>query len=114
MTHTESDPAVHGRILLIGDLLIDKTYYVKPLKISAEAPILVVSTLSLDYVEKAGGAGLAASFAAKYIKDTNVIFYTAISKEKKEWMKNNGVNVESYNIPDANIITKSLSILIIW
>ena len=106
-TLIESDQAEKGKILLIGDLLIDKTYYVKPTKISPEAPVLVASTLSPVPIEKAGGAGLAASYAVKNIDDTDFIFYTAISKEKKKWLEEKGINIQGYIIPDENIITKT-------
>lgn len=49
--------------MIIGDLLIDRTYYVDVHKISPEAPV-PVAMLTGPPVDTPGGAGLAAAFAA--------------------------------------------------
>ena len=65
MTTTEFSHLEKNKILILGDLLIDKTYYVEASKISPEAPILACNLLPNGNIETPGGAGLAASYAAK-------------------------------------------------
>ena len=56
----KADP--EKKIFVIGDLLIDRTYYVDVPKLSPEAPV-PVAMLTGDSIDTPGGAGLAAAFA---------------------------------------------------
>jgi len=52
------------RILIIGDLIIDKTRYVNVNRISPEAPVPTAELIDLEPEEAPGGAGFAAAFSA--------------------------------------------------
>ncbi len=84
MTVTEStqvDP--RAKVLLIGDLLIDRTFYVDVPKLSPEAPV-PVAMLTGRPVDTPGGAGLAAAYAA--VDNIPLIFATYTSLELSAWM----------------------------
>jgi D-beta-D-heptose 7-phosphate kinase/D-beta-D-heptose 1-phosphate adenosyltransferase len=53
------------KILVIGDTIIDETYYVTVSKISPEAPVPVASIIEKDTYKTPGGASLAVSYAKK-------------------------------------------------
>jgi len=83
MIVTESSPVdPAANILLIGDLLIDRTYYVDVLKLSPEAPV-PVATLTGDPIETPGGAGLAAAFAAANKIPTIFGAYTSLVRARQ-------------------------------
>lgn len=91
MTVSESTQAdLKGNILLIGDLLIDRTFYVDVSKLSPEAPV-PVAMLTGNPIDTPGGAGLAAAFSA--VDRIPIIFATYTSIETASWMSN------IYNIP---------------
>jgi D-beta-D-heptose 7-phosphate kinase/D-beta-D-heptose 1-phosphate adenosyltransferase len=77
MTVIESSQVQNGKLLIVGDLLIDRTYYVDVPKLSPEAPV-PVAMLTGEPINTPGGAGLAAAFAAT--KKIPIIFgtYTSI------------------------------------
>lgn len=86
--YTQADQ--RENILLIGDLLIDRTFYVDVTKLSPEAPV-PVAMLTGNPVDTPGGAGLAAAFSA--VHKIPIIFGTYTSVETASWMSN------LYNIP---------------
>lgn len=53
------------KLLILGDLLIDETYYVEASKLSPEGPCVVGNIIDRDPIRTAGGAGLAASYAQR-------------------------------------------------
>jgi bifunctional ADP-heptose synthase (sugar kinase/adenylyltransferase) len=84
MTATESTPVdPRAKVLLIGDLLIDRTFYVNVSKLSPEAPI-PVAMLTGRPADTPGGAGLAAAYAAT--AQIPLIFATYTSVETSNWM----------------------------
>ena len=68
-----------NKILVIGDLVIDETYYVEVNRISPEAPVPTAELLQAKPEKTPGGAGFAAAFAKAQGHD--VYLCTAISKE---------------------------------
>ena len=85
---TQADPK--EKVLLIGDLLIDRTYYVEVTKLSPEAPV-PVAMLTGKPIDTPGGAGLAAAYAA--VHSIPLIFGTYTSIETALWINN------TYKIP---------------
>jgi bifunctional ADP-heptose synthase (sugar kinase/adenylyltransferase) len=84
MTATESiqaDPK--AQVLITGDLLIDRTFYVDVPKLSPEAPV-PVAMLTGRPVDTPGGAGLAAAFAS--VAQIPTIFATYTSTDLATWM----------------------------
>lgn len=55
---------MNRHILVIGDLILDKTYYVKVRRISPEAPVPTAELLSNTPIITPGGAGFAAAFCS--------------------------------------------------
>lgn len=53
------------KLLILGDLLIDETYYVEASKLSPEGPCVVGNIIDNNPIRTAGGAGLAASYAQR-------------------------------------------------
>lgn len=100
MTATDSRQAGQGsKILLIGDLLIDKTVTVEVNKVSPEAPVPVASVLPGDHTrESPGGAGLAASYAIK--DNIPIVFLTACPPIRADWLKELGIPTLFYRAPD--------------
>ena len=91
MTVTESTQVDQkAKILLIGDLLIDRTFYVDVLKLSPEAPV-PVAMLTGDPIDTPGGAGLAAAFSA--VKKIPLLFGTYTSINKANWI------LKEYSVP---------------
>lgn len=69
-------------ILLIGDLIIDRTIYCTVSKVSPEAPVPVAMIEPNGIVETPGGAGLAASYALK--NNIHTVFITACNSKWAE------------------------------
>lgn len=109
MTASELQDQEKDNVLIIGDLLIDQTYYVDIVKISPEAPIPVAMKNSIHPVETPGGAGLGASFMGKEFLDTNVYFQTSTSKNIINKLKNNFYikEVISKDISENDIVYKT-------
>jgi len=84
MTATESSQVDQGNLLIIGDLLIDRTIYCTVPKISPEAPVPVAMVEPNGIIETPGGAGLAASYASK--NNLNSIFLTAVQKNRSQFL----------------------------
>lgn len=99
MTASESTQAEpKAKVLIIGDLLIDRTYYVDVTKLSPEAPI-PVAMLTGKPIDTPGGAGLAAAFSA--VDKIPSIFATYTSLEISTWMSS------LYNLPIIHPHTRS-------
>jgi bifunctional ADP-heptose synthase (sugar kinase/adenylyltransferase) len=78
-------------ILIVGDLLIDRTFYVDVTKLSPEAPVPVAMLTGRSH-NTPGGAGLAAAFAAK--NSIPSIFCTYTSSHIADNLENSyGINV---------------------
>jgi D-beta-D-heptose 7-phosphate kinase/D-beta-D-heptose 1-phosphate adenosyltransferase len=106
-TATELDQAEQEpNLLLIGDFLIDETWFVKASKLSPEGPVPVAYTTDIVPIKNPGGAGLAASFAKKNIEDANVIFFTATSNETAEWLKSFNIDIRYSLLEEKNVIKK--------
>lgn len=87
--------------MLIGDLLIDRTYYVNVSKLSPEAPI-PVAMLTGEPINTPGGAGLAAAFSA--VKKIPIIFGTYTCPKTAVWI------LQEYNIPVIYTDTRSFNV----
>lgn len=64
-------------LLIIGDLIIDETYYVNVDKLSPEAPVPSAQLTRLTPIRTPGGAGFAAAYASTY-KEIEVSLISAI------------------------------------
>jgi len=71
------------KVFVIGDLLIDRTFYVDVSKLSPEAPV-PVAMLTGNPIDTPGGAGLAAAFAAK--NNIPSLFGTYTSLNTAAWL----------------------------
>jgi len=91
------------KILIIGDLIIDETWYVNANKLSPEAPIPVAFLTSQLPHLSPGGAGLAASYAKKNNIDS--VFYTAAHADNFVWLAAKGINI--HNAQRINNVTKT-------
>lgn len=67
-------------LLILGDLIIDKTFYVNASRLSPEGPCPVGDLINWDPITTPGGAGLAASYAQKknipYLFGTGMLFHS--------------------------------------
>jgi D-beta-D-heptose 7-phosphate kinase/D-beta-D-heptose 1-phosphate adenosyltransferase len=92
---------LRDKILIIGDLIIDRTWYVKCTKLSPEAPVPVATLKTPEPIETPGGAGLAAAYSAKH--DIPSIFFTAATDMRRNWL--NGLNIKNQSVlTDSNVI----------
>lgn len=107
MTVIESNQVKKGNLLLIGDLLIDKTWHVRATKLSPEGPVPVVQLSSECAIETPGGAGLAASFGVKNFPHIDLAFYTATTIEKHKWLDEKGIFTISTKIEPSKVIYKT-------
>ena len=98
----ESPPK--GRMLLIGDLIIDRTWHVDVHKISPEAPVPVASLNHKSPIETPGAGGLGATFATKYFPDMETIFLTATTRERAGWLHSKGIKNVIPHFTTENII----------
>jgi D-beta-D-heptose 7-phosphate kinase/D-beta-D-heptose 1-phosphate adenosyltransferase len=88
-----------SKILLIGDLLIDKTITVEVKKISPEAPVPVANLLPGNNTrESPGGAGFAASYAIK--DNIPILFLTACSYKRAAWLREMNIPTGFYRTTD--------------
>lgn len=91
------------KLLIIGDIVVDETWYSETKKLSPEAPVPVATLIKNQPDVTIGGAGLAARYAIKNCVDVN--FITACSRENKsrlEWLGIPTVSIE----PIVNVIKK--------
>jgi len=94
---TGSSPPLIPKIIILGDLIIDETWYVKVEKVSPEAPVPVAAIMHNEPCSTPGGAGLAAMYAAK--EKIPSIFLTAISPEANEVL--NKTKIDYFSIDDT-------------
>lgn len=80
------------KILIIGDLIIDRTIYCTVPKISPEAPVPVAMVEPSGIIETPGGAGLAASYAVKNNIDS--IFLTVVGRDRENFLIDNNIDSE--------------------
>jgi len=91
------------KILVIGDTIIDETWYVDTKKISPEAPVPVACLTSVDPLKTPGGASLATSYARKH--NIPISFLTATDSNNIAWLSKKGIDV--YNITDTHNVIKT-------
>jgi D-beta-D-heptose 7-phosphate kinase/D-beta-D-heptose 1-phosphate adenosyltransferase len=91
-------------MLIVGDLIIDKTWYVDARKISPEAPVPIGYLTSPNPLLSPGGAGLAASYAIK--QQLKSIFLTATSKDNRLWLGEKGIDVHTLMLADNVVKTR--------
>ncbi len=92
-----------GKVLIIGDLIIDRTWPVHVKKISPEAPVPVGNILSNEPIDTPGGASLAAAYAAKH--KIPVLFLTATTPQTISWLEQQ--KIYTFSIQQANNIIKT-------
>ena len=104
MTVIESSPAGKDqRMLILGDLIVDRTALAKVPKLSPEAPVPVAMVTTSNPKESPGGAGLAAAYAAG--NELPSIFFTACSEQRADWLASK--NIDTYHYPTKDNITKT-------
>jgi len=94
------------KILIVGDLFIDKTWKVQTTKISPEAPIPVVQKLSSISSERPGGAGIAISFLKKNFPECPAILYTSTSDKVAKKITDLGAEISYQRINEEDVIIK--------
>lgn len=82
-------PQAQKKIAIIGDFIIDETWYTNTTKISPEAPVPVATLTSDKPHQTPGGAGLAAKYAAK--NNLPICLLSAISKEAEKLLEENRI-----------------------
>lgn len=95
-------PKAPGRLLIIGDTIVDETWYVDVKKLSPEAPVPVASLVSSEPVRSPGGASLAAAYA--YRKDYPAVYLTSVDSTIVDWLKQKGI--DSYSLKSDGYISR--------
>jgi len=90
MTVIESTQA---KLLIVGDLIVDETWYVDSRKLSPEAPVPVAYLTTPKPHLSPGGASLAASYAHK--QNYESVFLTAANRENRLWLEKKGIEIHS-------------------
>lgn len=80
-----------SRILVVGDLLIDETWYVELTRLNPEAPTPTVELCHRTPIRRPGGAGFAAAWAAS--QGIEVTLITSCSDKDKALLSDFKVNV---------------------
>lgn len=91
------------RLLIIGDIVIDETWHVRVRGLSPEGPVPIAMLEGQEPVIKPGGAGLAATYAAR--SNINVHLLTACGSQNKKLLEENGVPTTSV-APIVNVVKK--------
>jgi D-beta-D-heptose 7-phosphate kinase/D-beta-D-heptose 1-phosphate adenosyltransferase len=87
------------KILIIGDLIIDKTIWVEVKKVSPEAPVPVAEILPYEGSQRSpGGAGFAAAFAEK--DGIPSLFLTSCPVSTTSWLNKLGINAQAHETYD--------------
>jgi len=93
-------------MLIMGDTIIDSTWYVNAIKLSPEAPIPTVYLGSPDPILTPGGASLAAAFANRHSLES--MFVTTIEDRFCKWLQSKGIDIvslaDNYNIVKTRYI----------
>lgn len=93
---------MNKHLLVIGDLIIDETYYVDVSKISPEAPIPTAELTTAIPIRTPGGAGFAAAWAAS--RGINTTLLTATDPENADVLSTNyKVNVKPIQFINRNV-----------
>lgn len=94
-----------SQILLIGDLIIDRTWRVDVTRLSPEGPIPTGELLSPEATDTPGGAGLAATYAKRH--NIPLTFLTAASIETTGWL-NTAFRITTHQLAHINTnVTKT-------
>jgi D-beta-D-heptose 7-phosphate kinase/D-beta-D-heptose 1-phosphate adenosyltransferase len=94
---------VLGQLLIIGDTIVDETWYVDVKKLSPEAPVPVASLTSIEPLRSPGGASLAASYAQK--NKYPFTYLTSVDEVTGKWLESLGINLCC--LPAENHISKT-------
>jgi D-beta-D-heptose 7-phosphate kinase/D-beta-D-heptose 1-phosphate adenosyltransferase len=81
------------KVAILGDLLIDETWFVQTPKLSPEAPVPIARILEKEPLISPGGAGLAATYAIK--KNIPSILVSCVSEEYKDLLLSKKIKVEN-------------------
>jgi D-glycero-beta-D-manno-heptose-7-phosphate kinase len=100
---TATDYPQAKKLLIIGDTIVDETWYVKVSRLSPEAPVPVASILSKNPIRSAGGAALAAAYSTK-IKFPS-LFITTTDTSTSKWLGD--LEVPNINFISENHISKT-------
>jgi len=95
-------------MLIMGDTIIDETWYVDARKLSPEAPIPVGYLTSSVPHRSPGGASLAASYALK--QGYPFTFLTATSNNNTRWLAAKGMDVHSLQSVDNVTKTRYIDV----
>lgn len=96
-------PKAPGQLLIIGDTIVDETWYVNVRKLSPEAPVPVASLTSTEPIRSPGGASLAAAYAQT--KRYPFTYLTCVDESTGEWLESKGIN--TCCLPAENHISKT-------
>jgi len=89
--------------MIVGDLIVDETWYVDANKLSPEAPVPVAYLTSSEPHRSPGGAALAASYAHKDKKSS--AFLTATNTDNEEWLADKGIEI--YSLKSVKNVVKT-------
>jgi len=90
-------------MLIVGDLIVDETWYVDARKLSPEAPVPVGYLTSPKPELSPGGASLAASYALKQKYPSQ--FCTMMEHSREEWLQSKGI--KTWNLGHAENVVKT-------
>ena len=90
-------------MLIMGDLIVDETWYVDANKLSPEAPVPVACLTSNKPLLSPGGASLAAAYAIK--QNYQSIFLTATNRDNRLWLEDK--NIEVFSLKSVKNVTKT-------
>jgi D-beta-D-heptose 7-phosphate kinase / D-beta-D-heptose 1-phosphate adenosyltransferase len=96
-----------ARILIVGDVMLDRYWYGDTSRVSPEAPVPVVKVKQIE--ERAGGAGNVALNAAKLGAHVTLIGITgndAAAQSLEDSLTTAGINCKLHRIADSPTITK--------
>ena len=80
-------------ILILGDLIIDETWYVEVTRLNPEAPVPTAELTGVQPYREPGGAGFAAAWAAS--QGLKVSFISAVAEQNTPRLSKYGINVYS-------------------
>jgi D-beta-D-heptose 7-phosphate kinase/D-beta-D-heptose 1-phosphate adenosyltransferase len=94
---------VLGQLLIIGDTIVDETWYVNVKKLSPEAPVPVASLVSTEPIRSPGGASLGAAYAQR--NKFPFTYLTSVDEVTGKWLESLGINLCC--LPAENHISKT-------
>lgn len=98
----------YGKVLVVGDIMLDKYVYCKVERISPEAPVPVLNQNSIEY--RVGGAGNVALNLSQLSTETSILSLTgedSNSKQINKLLTDNSVETHIIEIPSKPTITKT-------